>query len=161
MAIKEFELFHGGVIARLLRAEKPVTLRLVETRPKENWSTYTLNDSIDLVISHSKTPRQVVQEGGGISWTFGFGKNQLNQIASLKRSVYIALVCGERKIGNDNMHICLLNPEMVQDLIDTKQEQQSITVRKPKHKGKFRVFKEKAKRHLVAQNAIDKFEVPA
>lgn len=35
MSVKEFELFHGAVLTKLLRSEKPVALRLIETRPWE------------------------------------------------------------------------------------------------------------------------------
>jgi activator of HSP90 ATPase len=50
MPLREFELFHGGVITKIVRSERPVTLRLIETKPEEKWSTYTLNDKVDLFI---------------------------------------------------------------------------------------------------------------
>ena len=64
MSVKEFELFHGAVLTKVLRSDRPVALRLVGTRPGENWSTYTLNDAVDLLVSHSKSPRSVARSGG-------------------------------------------------------------------------------------------------
>jgi hypothetical protein len=31
MSVREFELYHGAVLTKILRSEKPVALRLVET----------------------------------------------------------------------------------------------------------------------------------
>lgn len=161
MATKEFELFHGAVITRLIRAEQPVTLRLLETHPKEKWSTYTLNDAVDLVVTYSKSPRVVSRGTDGTSWTFVFSANQLKQITSTSRPVYAALVCGRKTIGNEAMHVCLLNPEQLMELVDAPKPSQSLTVRKPDSKGKLRVFKDRVEKLLVAQNAIDTWEIPS
>lgn len=37
MAIDEFELFHGVVLTKLVRSDRPITLRMIETRPREAW----------------------------------------------------------------------------------------------------------------------------
>lgn len=162
MPVKEFELFHGAVLTKLLRSEKPVALRLIETRPGENWSTYTLNDTVDLFVSHSKAPRAVSRGGGGTSWTFVFSRNQLRQMnpSVRNRPVFVALVCGRANPSDREMHVCLLDPEQVADLVDFTADQQSLTIRKPQQRGKLRVFKDRHERFLVAQSRLDKWEVP-
>ena len=162
MAVKEFELFHGAVLTKLLRSEKPVALRLIETRPNENWSTYTLNDTVDLVVSHRKSPRALSRNGGGTSWSFVFSRNQLRQMnpAVRNRPVYVALVCATVNLSDKKMHTCLLDPEQIADLVDFSADQQSLTIRKPEQGRKLRVFKHGRARFLVAQSRLDKWEVP-
>jgi len=162
MPVKEFELYHGAVLTKILRSEKPVALRLIETRPAENWSTYTLNDTVDLLVSHSKSPRSVSRQGGGTSWSFVFSRNQLRQMNpdSRSRPVWLALVCGREKPSDGEMHVCLLDPEQVREAVDFSADQQSLTVRKPGGKGKLRVFKDRREKFLVAQSRLNKWEVP-
>jgi hypothetical protein len=162
MPVREFELFHGAVLTKLLRSEHPVALRLVETRPQESWSTYTLNDAIDLVVSHSTSPRVVSSTGGGTSWTFVFSRNQLRQMSpnTRGRAVWVALVCGRRTLSGDQMHVCLLDPEQLVDVIDFKADQQGLTVRKPGGRGQLRVFKDRRERFLIPQSRIDSWVIP-
>lgn len=162
MSVREFELYHGAALAKVLRSEKPVALRLVETKPGENWSTYTLNDAVDLFVTYSKRPRPVSRGGGGTSWSFVFSSNQLRQMnpAISKRAVWVALVCGRKCPGEGDIHVCLLDPEQISEAIDFSAEQQSLTVRKPSGKGQLRVFKERYEQFLVAQSRLDKWEVP-
>ncbi len=162
MPVREFELFHGAIITKLLRSEKPVALRLVETRAGENWSTYTLNDAVDLFVSHSKSPRAVSRGGGGTSWTFVLSRNQLRQMnpALRGRPVWVALVCARANPSDADMHVCLLDPDQVADVVDFGGDQESLTVRKPDARGKLRVFKDRYEKFLVAQSRLDKWEVP-
>jgi hypothetical protein len=162
VSVREFELYHGAVLTKVLRSEKPVALRLVETKPSENWSTYTLNDSVDLLVTHSKGPRPVSRGGGGTSWSFVFSTNQLRQINPVKstRPVWVAMVCGRKTPADGEMQVCLLDPEQISEVIDFGASQQSLTVRKPSGKGKLRVFKDRQEKFLIAQSRLDKWEVP-
>ena len=162
MAIREFELFHGAVLTKVLRSEKPVALRLIETRPRENWSTYTLNDKVDLFVTQSKSPRAVSRGDGGTSWSFVFSRNQLRQINPdvRHRPVFVALVCARAKPSDGDMHTCLLDPGQIADLVDFSSAQQSVTVRKPEGKGRLLVFKDRRARYRVSQSRLDKWEVP-
>ena len=162
MTVKEFELYHGAVLTKVLRSEKPVSLRLIETKPGENWSTYTLNDVVHLLVTYSKNQRPVSRSGGGISWSFVFSTNQLRQMnpAKSKRPVWVAMVCGRKTPAEGDMQVCLLDPDQIAEAIDFSAEQQSLTVRKPSSKGKLRVFKDRDERFLVAQSRLDNWEVP-
>ena len=162
MSVREFELYHGAALAKVLRSEKPVALRLVETKPGESWSTYTLNDAVDLLVTHSKGPRPVSRGGGGTSWSFVFSTNQLRQMnpAHSKRPVWVAMVCGRKSPADGEMQVCLLDPDQIAEVIDFSSAQQSLTVRKPSGKGKLRVFKDRHEKFLVAQSRLDNWDVP-
>jgi len=45
--VREFELLHGIVLMKLLRANGP-TLRLVETDTEKAWAAYLVNDEVVL-----------------------------------------------------------------------------------------------------------------
>ena len=162
MSVREFELYHGAALAKVMRSEKPVALRLVETKSGESWSTYTLNDAVDLLVTHSKGPRPVSRGGGGISWSFVFSTNQLRQMnpAQSKRPVWVAMVCGRKSLADGDMQVCLLDPDQIAEVIDFSSAQQSLTVRKPSGKGKLRVFKDRHEKFLVPQSRLDKWDVP-
>jgi hypothetical protein len=162
MAVKAFEFFHGAVLTKLLRSERPVALRMIETNPTENWSTYTINDAVDLFVSLSKSPRAVSRGGAGTSWTFGFSRNQLRQMApnSRYRPVFVALVCGRANLAQGDMHTCLLDSEEIAALFDFSGDPQNLTVRKPRGRGRFRIFKDRRERFLVTQSRLDTWEVP-
>ena len=162
MPVKEFELFHGIVLTKLLRSEKPVALRLVETKPKESWSTYTVNDEIDLLVTHSKSPRLIKRNGGATAWSFQFSQNQLRQMNPelCGRPVWVALVCGRRNPNHGDMHVCLLDPEQIGDAVDLAAQNPSVTVRKPTGKGMFRVLRNRREKFKVSLSRLDKWKVP-
>jgi hypothetical protein len=162
MSVREFELFHGVVLTKLLRSQRPVNLRMIETRPGEMWSAYTINDEVDLFIKHSTTPRNVARGRGGRSWPFVFGLKQLQQMAQsgAKRPVWVALVCGSRDAKDDDMQVCLLHPSQMAQLVDTSVgAQQTVTVRYVP-RGKLRVFKGRREHCLVSQRRLDEWDVP-
>ena len=164
MSVHEFELFHGCVITKILRSDRPITLRLIQTKPQEHWSTYILNDETNLFVSHSVAPRPVSRAGGGTSWTFNFSKNQLKQINSTlkNRAVYVALVCGRQNLKGkkEKIEICFMTPQQIEEIVNFNAAQQSITVRCLNSGGRIRVFKDKRERFYVPKSALDKWEVP-
>jgi len=162
MAIDEFELFHGVVLTKLLRSEKPITLRMIETRPGEAWSAYTLNDEVDLFIKHSTTPRSTVRGGEGRSWPFVFGIDQLGQMGASKAKggVYVALVGGSRQIKDTQRCVCLLEPGEIKELLDFSSPlQQALTVKLIPGKS-LRVYSAHKMRFKIPQNRLEKWEVP-
>jgi|SRR3990172_2042437 len=161
MAVNEFELFHGIVLTKLMRSERPVALRLIETRPAEAWSAYRVNDELDLFIKHSTAPRLLSRGRGGRSWTFVFSPAQLRQMQGSRREgpVWAALVGGSRDV-KDQMIVCLLDPDQIAEVVDLgSPNQQSLTVRQIP-RSNLRVFKDKRERFLVAQSRLDQWEVP-
>ena len=162
MTIKQFELFHGAVLTKLVRGDRPITLRMIETRPGEAWAVYTINDAVDLFLKHSTSAKALARELGGFSWQFTFSAEQVSQIHELKasRQVYVALVCGQSKVRQGKMQICFLCPDELAKLIDSENASaQSITVRFIPGK-KLRVYSGHKVELLVAQNTLDQWDVP-
>ena len=79
MSIKEFELFHGAVLTKLVRIERPITVTLIETQREQTWSVYKVMDG-QLFIKHSTSPRPLSRGKGGYSWTFTFSPEHISQI---------------------------------------------------------------------------------
>lgn len=164
MTIRQFELFHGAVLTTLARSDHPVTLRMIETRTREAWAVYTLNDEVDLYVKYSTAVRDLTREPGSSSWTFAFGSDEVEKLGDLsaRRDVYAALVCARKVISRQQkMHICLLRPEQLTHLVDFQDSsaQPSITV-KYVPRSKLRVISRRRVELLVAQSALARWEVP-
>jgi hypothetical protein len=163
MTIKQFELYHGAVLTALVRSDRPVTLRMIETRPSEAWAVYTLNDEVDLYVKYSTAVRALRTRPGAFSWTFVFGSDEVLRLSELRaeREVYAALVCARKAISQEKgMHTCLLQPGELARLIDLDDHtSQSTTVRYIPRK-KFRLFSGHRVELRVAQSALARWEVP-
>lgn len=161
MPIKDFELFHGVVLNRLVRSDKPLTLRLIETHD-DTWGVYKLNDEVELYIKHSASPRKLTRGKGGSSWVFSFSEEHLARIKEIqaKRPVYVALVCGSNNV-KDRMEICFLEPDDFAKVIDlTDPKHQSVTIRYENGNKNFRAFLNRKEIPLGSLNAIDRWQVP-
>lgn len=162
MSVREFELFHGAVLAKLVRNEKPITLRLIETRFDDS-RVYTLNDVIELYVKHSISPRLLTRGEGGYSWTFTFSPEHINQISELKRKrcTYLALVCGHRDVKKARIETCLINLDEHTNLLNLEGDgQQSVTVRYKSGAKKLRIFRDRQEEILISLNALDNWEIP-
>ncbi len=160
MSIREFELFHGAVLTKLVRSDRPVTLRMIETRPSEAWSTYVINNELRLLVKHSASPRKLKRERRGArSWTFVFSRDQLRQLE--KPHVWVALVCGAHRFPRSRMEVCLIDPTEVAELIDQAADtQQSVIVRYLGPRKSLRVSSTKVDELVVARNRVEKWEIP-
>lgn len=162
MSVKEFELFHGAVLTKLVRNEKPITLRLIETRFDDS-RVYTINDMVELYVKHSISPRQLTRGDGGYSWTYSFNPEHIKQIRELKKKhpTYLVLVCAHRDIKDARAETCLIDLHEHNDVLDLESDdQQSITVRYKTGAKKLRVFLDRKEKFLVALNALDNWEIP-
>lgn len=163
MSIKEFHLFHGAVLAKLIRSGKPISLSLIETKPEDSWAAYTINDEVDIFMKHSTSPHELKRNDGGYSWVFVFNSDQLAQLKEIqkKRPVYIALICGHKSVKAGRMEICYLNPEEVCEVLDFEStEQQSITVRYNTGAKKFRVIQGREEKLMISLNELDAWDIP-
>jgi len=146
----------------LVRNEKPITLRLIETRFDDS-RVYTLNDIIELYVKHSLSPRELSRGEGGYSWTFTFDQENVNQLRELKkkRKTYLALVCGHRYVKKARIETCLINLDEHTDLLDLEGNgQQSVTVRYKAGAKKLRIFRDRQEKFLISLNALDNWEIP-
>lgn len=160
MGIKQFELFHGAVLAKLVRSDRPIALRMIETK-EESWSVYTINDEIEIFIKHSAATRELSREKGGFSWQFIFTPEQIEEIRILQstKKVAIALVCGRQNI-KDDMQIAFIESEDINEIIDlSKNISQSLTVKYLPRK-KLQLITDYKVEKKVSQNALDNWIVP-
>jgi hypothetical protein len=84
MSVREFELFHGIALTKIMRSDRPVTLRMIETNPDEAWAAYRINDEIVLYIKYRTVSRELRRNGGGLAWSFMFGTSELVRCATCK-----------------------------------------------------------------------------
>lgn len=166
MAIKEIELFHGAVLMKLLRGDRPVSLKLFEFKADPSRAAYWVNDEVCLYVKHSKTPQERQRKGFECVWHFQFNTSHLKEMESLREEfeVYAVLVCGDENVSNgSDMFICFLTPENLAACIDLDAtETQSITVANKK-RSKLRVWGNKNTAYdplLVDKGAMDKWDVP-
>ena len=161
MTVHEFELLDGVVLTKLVRSDRPITLRMIETRPDEACSAYKLNDEVDLFIKHRTTSRSLAG-GKGRSWSFVFGIDQLQQMSksTARAGVYIALVCASRQVKDPQRCVCLLYPREVKELLDfSVPAQQPITIKYSPGRS-LRVYKGRKETYKVPQNRLEKWSVP-
>jgi hypothetical protein len=101
--IREFEFFHGPVIARIVHAtQSPIS---IEPYPSPSNASYVLNRKVGLFIKHSA--RRMTP------WRFSFAKVHQDEIAEMKKrlnQVFLILVC------NDDGIVCLSYEELKQIL---------------------------------------------
>lgn len=130
--VHEFEMFHGIVLTKLVRRHHPVSLSMIETRTRDAWAEYKVNDEVVLYVKHSTSPQSLKREGG-IAWNFSFASDHIDRIRALKNDgdICIALVCGDRDLAELRvMQICLLQKHQVVDLLDLESTRsQTIRVR--------------------------------
>lgn len=134
MSIKEMELFHGAVLAKLFRSDKPVSLRMVEMDFEQSRRAYLVNDMAYIYIKHGKNPRKS-KRLPTFTWTFAFSNNHTSDLQKLKgnrKEVYLALVCGQESVSSpDPAEICFLDWNQIWKCLDLDNliEQQYITVK--------------------------------
>lgn len=161
------EFFHGAVLAKLFRSDKPVSLRMVEMDFEQSRRAYLVNDMAYIYIKHGKNPLKKKRQPA-LSWTFAFSSNHTSDLQRLKgngKEVYLALVCGHEVVSRNNpAEICFINWSQIWECLDSEKlnEQQFITVKYQKSHS-FRVWGIKNTSIdpiLVNQDSLVDWEVP-
>lgn len=130
MAIKDFELYHGAVLTKILRKERPLTLTLIETNTSESWSAYRISDNTKDAILYMKYCSVPNVTKKHTRWQYIFNKEHLKELKKYKNdNIYLALIGLQRNIKDKPMEICLLRKEEIINAIDIDSEfQQNFTV---------------------------------
>jgi hypothetical protein len=159
MPVREFELFHGAVLTKIVRSDRPMTLRMIETKPGESWSAYTVNNEVTLILKHSARPRKLKRERGSFRWQFTLGADQIQQLSGANS--WLGLVCGSQSIGKSApMEVCLLDPKDTERLVDKSSlVQQSIFVTYQPGKS-LRASSPKIEEIVVPRNRLETWEIP-
>lgn len=167
MSIKEFEMFHGVVLAKLFRSDKPVSLRMVEMDIEQSRRAYLVNDIAYIYIKHAKSPRKASRQPT-FTWTFSFSPEHMEDLLKLKanqKDLYLALVCGQATVNSvDPSEICFLDWSQIWICLDVGavDRQQNISVQFQKGRS-FRVWGTKnssVNAFLVNQDTLTNWNVP-
>jgi hypothetical protein len=175
-------LYHGALLTKLVRGDRPITIRMIETDPDDCWSAYAIDDAVTIYTKSSGHGR-FCEIDRAVKWTFTFQPRHLAKLAELSQQhgTYVALVCAnhrlpprvpvtlgdpqkewERWLNLENAlrkkrtGICLLEPDEWRLLLDVNGDKtQSITVQLAK--GKAFVVND---RLHVPQNRLETWEIP-
>jgi hypothetical protein len=182
MRIQDFELYHGALLTKLVRGDRPITIRMIETDADDCWSAYTIDDAVTIYTKASG--HGCFREADkSVKWTFTFQSRHLAKLAELSQqhSTYVALVCANHRLpprvpvtlGDPQVEwerwldlenalrkkrtgICFLDPEEWRSLLDLDDDRtQSIAVQLGKRKAF--VVNDNLR---VPQNRIEKWEIP-
>lgn len=166
MGVKDFELFHGAVLAKLIRNGRPISLKLIEMQIDQSRCAYLINDSTYVYVKHSKTPKESKKDENTFSWVFSFTPEHLQEIKELKgeKDLCLALVCGQNEITRKTpIEVCFLEWDQIAECFEMEAVgQQSITV-KYKKGCKMRVWGRGNTMHhplLINQDALTVWKVP-
>ena len=166
MAIKDIELFHGVVFAKLLRSDRPINLKLFEFNADKSSAAYLVNDEVTLYVKHSKSLQQRKRKGYECAWHFNFSASHLEEIKNFSndKCIRMILICGDNNLDNARaMQVCFLKPDEINTciFIDAT-EIQTITVSDVK-RGKLRVWGTKNSANnplLIEKYRLEHWEVP-
>jgi len=90
--IKEFEKFHGMVLARMIHDYKKPSI--IEPYPSKDNSSYIINNKIGIYIKYSKKRLS--------PWRFSFTKEHQDEIQKMKKKlkmVFVVFVCNDDGIA--------------------------------------------------------------
>ena len=170
MKIMDIELLHGAVLTRLMRKEREKALKMFEFNADNYHSVYILMDNDGdkpLYIKHSKAPQPGGRNDIEIKWVFTFQPSHLHEICKLADdfgNVNIILVCGNKKIGDDNTYIALISFDELKRCVDTtgKSGQQRVSIGDKGGKNYLRVWGSRIKikdSFGVSENALNELLV--
>ncbi len=161
MAVHVFELFHGIALTKLVRNERPTTLRLIETNQDEAWAVYTINDAVDLLIKYVTTS-QVLKRHGGRTWQFLFSASEIARMRALngEKGLCAALVCGGKTLRVEEMAVCLLETVDLEALLDLSLDSsQSIRVKMLPGKS-LRAQNTRGVERVIPRSALETWAIP-
>ena len=156
-SVGQFHLFHGLVLAKILRSDRPTSLRLIETNTRNEWSTYVVNDAQLLVKYRLVTTRMTDSE---VVWNFVFSQKELQQIR--EKDYYAVLVCGLPEIEKEaleKMQACFLRPDQIKKFLESSQ---NINVKHEPGTSKWLLVSSKRGKiqEKIPRNALTEWEVP-
>lgn len=156
MPIREFELWHGAVLTKICRNDKPLRLTLIEA--SDSRAAYSINSEVILYIKYSVTPSSTRR--GKKTWQFTFQADHINDLAHLRdqAEVYMALVC-----GGEDREICLLYPHEITDCIDLKDESTQwlrVELEAQKSLRAYGSITGEDDKLVIERNRVEKWQVP-
>jgi len=155
--IKDIELFHGAVLTKLMRINRPVALSMVETRPDEG-SFYTINDEAEFYIKYKNG---IKGKKGPISWTFTFTSEEIKKLKTQQQKrgqLFVALVCTLSSKKDGKMQIAFFDPHKnkgINNILDFDTTTQQAFTIKDNLKGMLIVIKNHKEIMKISRGALD------
>lgn len=158
MPIREFELYHGVVLTKIVRRGVD-SLSLIERGGNDAWAAYKINADCVVYVKHASTDSGITKDGA-VRYQFTFDVPHINRLRGY-----------ETEFGSDCTHVGLVcaNSEVaffsVSDLWQCLQHQPPTraTVRvhiKPKNSLRVLGPLNTATPLIVSRNALDKHAFP-
>lgn len=159
MSIKNFELFHGAVLTKMIRNDKSTSIIMVETEAKSLWALYKINDQVSVYVKYRTKNIISKKNVNKTSWTFSFSQEEFDKIylMSVNDNIYFAFVCGNMELKKW-MEVCFIKRQQFLDLMgnDNKlihvvnENGKSLRIKSPFYKKGF----------IIPRNALDEWEIP-
>lgn len=164
MTIQQFELFHGAVLTKIIRSDRPTSLRMFG-KTDENLAVYTVSynsSDVEIFIKRSvnvlpiKKKKKVI----GKYWNFPFTSDQISALQQLAKNqnVAIILVCGAKLI-KDKMEICLIKPEHFSKVMPTIENEKTLKVERMGKNKMLRIFSSEEVIHKEDLNEMDRWPI--
>ena len=111
MPIRDFELYHGALLTKLVRSDRPITIRMIETDANECWSAYTIDDTATIYTKY-RGHGNFYEKDKSVKWTFSFQPRHLDDLRRLseQNDLYVALVCANHRLDS-GVRITLGDPQ--------------------------------------------------
>jgi len=111
MPIRDFELYHGALLTKLVRSDRPMTIRIIETDANECWSAYTIDDTATIYTKY-RGHGNFYEKDKSVKWTFSFQPRHLDDLRRLseQNDLYVALVCANHRLDS-GVRITLGDPQ--------------------------------------------------
>lgn len=100
MSTAQFELYHGIVLAQIIRSPK-INLKLLERNNEYGWGTYEVIDNQTIHRVFIKFTSQVKKSRKGSSYCqFTFSVDDINKLRQIEtdRNLLICLVCSDEEV---------------------------------------------------------------
>lgn len=135
-ALQAVDFYRGLVLGMLMDSDRPVTLRLIERNTNRSYSSYKLNDEVEILIKYRTSPSNETKSS--ISWSFSIAPEQVRNIKKETGKHAVALVCGYKNFDTSKMQVCFLDPDRMEKLLQglDNECQLSFTVRAIKGQNK-------------------------
>lgn len=100
MALGQFELYHGAVLAEIVRNPK-INLKLIERNTDHGWGAYEVIDNATIHRVFIKSTSQIRKgRKGSCACTFTFSESDIKKLRQIEadRNLLICLVCSDAEI---------------------------------------------------------------
>lgn len=85
MSVTVKDLFHGAVLSKLIRKDRPLPIKLIEMDFDQSRSAYLVNIDTYFYIKSSKSPKLGKRRDKTWTWTFTFSPKHITELNDLHK----------------------------------------------------------------------------